>query len=460
MRTGLILSLAGMALSMGAGHLSAAGPPNIVWLVGDDVGPLEIGCYGHPTIKTPAIDRLARQGVRYTRAFVTTSSCSPSRASFLTGKYPHATGAENLHDPLPAEQVILPEMLRVKGYYSGVVGKFHLGPATRPKFDRVLGAVDDWRRFLEERPKDRPFFLLVGFHDAHRPFDRGCVEPPTRTDAVVVPPYLPDVDEARRELAGFYDEIRRMDAVIGDVTAWLEAAGLTDETMVVFFGDNGPPFPRAKTTLYDSGIATPLVIRWPGQARAGLVQTGQISTVDLVATTLEAVGLDVPGDVQGVSQLASLTDPLWTGRRFVFAERNWHDFDDHSRAVRTRHYKYIRNALPQRAQETSADSIVAPLFQRMRKMRDAGTLSREQMLLFRDPRPSEELYVLDADPWEFRNVAADPAYASVLSDMRSALDDWVQQTRDVPPSKALPDEFDRETGKRIRPPHPRPRSAR
>ena len=434
--------------------LLAADAPNIIWFVGDDIGPKELGCYGHPTIKTPAIDRLAAEGVRYVNAFVTTSSCSPSRCSFLTGKYPHATGAEDLHDPLPAAQIILPEILREKkGYHTGVVGKFHLGSAARPKFDRVRPGVASWKDFLDDRPKDRPFFLLVGFHDAHRPFDRGCVDPPTRPQDVTVPPYLPDIAEARDELAAFYDEIRRMDRVIGQVADRLARDGLADNTMLVFFGDNGPPFARAKTTLYDSGIATPLVIRWPGRARPGLVQHGQISVVDLVPLTLAALDLPIPADVQGVSQLGSLDDPLWAGRRYVFAERNWHDLDDHSRAVRTLRYKYIRNRLPGRALENSADSIVAPLFQKMRRMRDAGTLTRRQMLLFRDPRPSEELYVLDEDPWEFHNVAADPAYAGVLARLRTRLDRWVDETNDVPPSKALPDEFDRETVKRIRPPH-------
>ena len=126
----------------------------------------------------------------------------------FTGKYPHATGAEDLHDPLPNEQRILPQML--SGHFSAICGKFHLGGQTLPKFDVVKKKVDDWKAVLDERPKDKPFFLAVSFHDAHRPFDRRCVSPPTRPEDVVVPPYIPDIPEARAEYAGFYDEIRRI----------------------------------------------------------------------------------------------------------------------------------------------------------------------------------------------------------------------------------------------------------
>lgn len=430
--------------------LSAETPPNILWFIGDDIGPLELGCYGHPNIKTPNVDRLASVGVRYTNAFVTISSCSPSRVTMFTGKYPHATGAENLHDPLPADQRVLPQMLRRKNYFSAICGKFHLGAATVPKFDVVKPKVGYWKTVLESRPPDRPFFLSVSFFDAHRPFDRGCVKPPTRPEDVILPPYIPDVPEARAEYAGFYDEIRRMDAVIGEVLGWIEEQGLSENTLVIFFGDNGPPFPRDKTTLFDSGIRTPLLVRWPARIKTDFVSLAQFSTVDLVPTCLAAAGLDIPADVQGKNLIDTFTDPAARGREFVFAERNWHDFEDHSRAVRTTHFKYIRNAFPERPLLYSADSITQPLFQKMRKMRDAATLSPNQMLLFRAYRSAEELYDLRVDPNELRNIVGDPAYQPVLQRMRKALDEWIERTGDIAPEPALLDMFDPETGKRIR----------
>ncbi|RJP24997.1 MAG: heparan N-sulfatase [Candidatus Omnitrophota bacterium] len=427
--------------------------PNIIWLIADDVGSKEIGCYGHPTIRTPNIDRMAGEGIRFTQAFVTTSSCSPSRASMFTGKYPHSTGAEDLHDPLPAEQAILPELLAPAGYYSGNVGKYHLGKFAEKKFDRLLPKVEDWKLFLNERPQNRPFFLSLGFYDAHRTFDRGCIDPPYTHDEVIVPPYLPDIEEAREELAGFYDEITRMDGVIGEMMQYLETEGIARNTLVVFFGDNGMPFPRAKTTLYDSGIETPLIACWPEQINAGQVYEGLASLVDLAPTMLHAAGLPIPDDMQGRSLIDQVREPNLHDRDYIFAEKNWHDLDDHSRAVRDGRFKYIRNAFPEKPLENSADSSVAPLFQQMRKMRDAGTLTREQALLFRARRAKEELFDLAYDPMEFHNVAYESAYQGVLERMRNALDEWIEATNDISPSKSLPDEFHAETGERIRPPH-------
>ena len=428
-------------------------PPNILWLIADDVGPWEFGCYGHPTIRTPNVDRLAREGLVFTHAYVTTSSCSPSRASLFTGKFPHATGAENLHEPLPADQVILPEILAQHGYYTGNAGKLHLGAAARKKIGRVFNKLDDWRTFLDERPKDKPFFLSVGFFDAHRTFDRGCVDPPYEHSEIVVPPYLPDTPEVREDLAGFYDEITRMDGVIGAILQRLEEEGILDNTLVMFLGDNGIPFPRAKTTMYESGIQTPLVFRWPGKFQAGREYSGLTSVVDITPAMLDAVNLPIPEEMQGVSLLKQIADPGHSGNEYIFAEKNWHDLDDHTRAVRDRRYKYIRNAYPEKPLETAADCANSLTFQAMRRMRDAGTLHDGAMLLFRSRRAPEELYDIECDPNEFHNLVMDPAYQTVLVRMRERLDRWIRETQDVSPSDTLPDEFDPETGKRIHPPH-------
>ena len=428
--------------------------PNVIWIIGDDVGPDEFGCYGHPTIRTPNIDALAEGGIRFSNAFVTTSSCSPSRASLFTGKYPHSTGAENLHDRLPADQVILPEILGQNGYFTGSVGKFHLGGAARQKLDWFDGNVLSWKGFLAERPQDQPFFLAVGFVDAHRPFDRGCVDPPYTHDEITVPRYLPDIPEVREDLAGFYDEITRMDSVIGNLVDQLEAEGALDNTIIVFLGDNGMPFPRAKTTLYDSGIHTPLVIHWPeGLKQSGVANT-LASSVDLAPTILDALEMPIPDDMEGVSLLRTLQQPYREqARDYIYAERNWHDYDDHSRAVRDRRYKYIWNAFPMRPLEQSADSIKTDMFDRIIELRDSNKLTSEQMLLFRSRRAEEELYDLENDPNEFYNLAYEPAYQGVLERMRKQLKQWREETDDIPPSDALPDEFDPETGARIRPPH-------
>ncbi|MDP8244127.1 MAG: sulfatase [Candidatus Hinthialibacter antarcticus] len=427
--------------------------PNIIWIIADDVGGRDIACYGHPTIRTPTIDALAKGGLQFTNAFVTISSCSPSRCSVFTGKYPHSTGADNLHDPLPANQAIVPELLAPAGYHTGSVGKLHLGDAAAKKFHSVKGKVTDWSSFMDERPKQQPFFLQMGFVDAHRPFDRGCIDKPYTHEEIVVPRYLPDIPIVRENLAGFYDEITRMDQEIGKLMDHLRENNLLENTLIIFWGDNGMPFPRAKTTMYDSGISTPLIAFWPRMIQPQQKYDGLVSTVDIAPATLQAAGVEVPSDMQGVSLTDQVMNPSEHERDYIFAEANWHDFDEHIRAVRDKRYKYIHNAFPERALETSADSLNTPMFEEIRKLRDANQLTQEQMLLFRSRRAEEELYDITADPNEFYNLAYDPAYQKVLVRMRKRLDQWIQETNDIPPDDSLPNEFHPETGKRIKAEH-------
>ena len=423
--------------------------PNIVWLVADDAGWKDFGCYGHPTIRTPNIDKLAEEGVRFTHAFVTSPQCSPCRASMWTGKYAHSVGAEDLHAPLPKDQVILPELLKQKGYYSGNVCKLHLGKDAADKFDFIHQDIKAWQKFMDTRPKNRPFFLTLGFRDPHRPYQKGTFQPPHTKDDVIVPPYLPDTDEVREDLALYYDEISRMDAEIGDLLKRLKQEQIEEDTVVFFWSDNGQPFPRAKGTLYDAGIAEPLIVRWKANIAPG-VRHGLASLVDITPTVLDIVGIKVPPDIQGRSMLPEIKSCKAPGRKYIFAERNWHDIDDHIRAVRNKRFKYIRNYFPKEPFCIPADAAASVTFQEMRKLRDAGTLTAEQMLMFRWPRPAEELYDLENDPDEFRNLADEAAYQTILQQLRRQLDKWIAETDDVPPEKRLPNKYDYETGQRLK----------
>jgi len=427
----------------------ASAPPNILWFIGDDVGRQNIGCDGNPAARTPNLDGLAADGVRFTNAFVTSPSCSPTRNSMFSGQVAHTLRVEDLHAPLPQGVDILPTLLRARGYWSGLVGKNHMGPHAAAQFDMVAGGVGKWRDFFDQRPKDRPFFLTVAFYDAHRPFDQKALDPPTDPAAVVVPPYLPDIPEVRRELAYFCDEIGRMDLAVGRILQRLDEEGLAENTLVLFVGDNGMPFPRAKTTLYDSGIGTPLVVRWPGHAPKAATRAGLVSTIDLAPTMLAAAGLDAPAPMHGRTLLPMLADPKARPNTVVFAERNWHCIDDHIRAVRTERLKYIRNAYPDEPLGYPPDITREPSFQAMRKLRDAGRLTPEQMLQFRKPRPREELYDVTADPYEFTNLADDPAHRETLAALRVQLDRWIADTDDVPVTKRLKNTHDPETAEQI-----------
>jgi arylsulfatase A-like enzyme len=430
----------------------AAKRPNFVVLVADDMAWDDCGAYGHPHIRTPNLDRLAREGMRFDRAFLTTSSCSPSRACILTGRYPHATGAPELHMPLPLDQRMLTESLREAGYYTAAAGKWHLGNPAKVKFDRVReggvpSGADFWLPTLRERPKDRPFFLWLAAFDPHRPYKQAPIARPHATTDVIVPPFLPDTDVVRQDLADYYDEISRFDTNVGLVLDELEAQHATSDTFVLFLSDNGRPFPRCKTTLYDDGIRTPFVVRFPGRVKPGSIARTLVSSVDIAPTVLELAGVKSPPTFQGQSFAAVLTNPQAKAREYAYAEHNWHDYRAFERGVRSERYTYIRNWLPELPGTPPADAVSSPTFQQMRTLRDQGKLNDVQRSCFVMPRAAEELYDTEQDPHSFHNLASDPKHRDVLERLRRALDAWQQETGDqFEREKLTPDRFDRELG--------------
>jgi arylsulfatase A-like enzyme len=422
--------------------------PNFVIFIADDQGEGDLGCYGHPVLETPNIDRLAAEGMRFDSAFLTISSCSPTRCSFLTGRYPHNTGAEDLHQPLPADQKTLAWYLRRAGYHAMSVGKWHLGDDERRNWDRVVDCAgrDTAREaveLLEARPKDKPFFFWVATKDPHRPFDADAVDRPHDPADVIVPPYLPDHPLIRKELALYYDEIKRFDNHVGLVRAELERQGLLDGTFIVYLSDNGMPFPRAKTTLYDSGIHTPLIVRYPGLVEPGSVHGGMVSTIDVAPTILELAGVEQT-TMQGRSLLPALEDPAATVREAIFAEANWHDFEKFTRAVRTERLLLIRNYYWDKPLWNSVDSINAITWKGFMEMHRAGKLTEAQRFLFVEPRPYEELYDLKSDPHSLANVADDPEHRAELNRLRTLLDNWRVETSDRMPTERRLDGWTRE----------------
>jgi arylsulfatase A-like enzyme len=430
----------------------AAERPNIILLIADDMAWNDCGAYGNKHIRTPNIDRLAREGLRCDRAFLATSSCSPSRASIITGRYPHNTGAEKLHMPLPAKQVTFPELLKQAGYYTAAAGKWHLGGPAKPKLDLVRegggpGAEQHWLPVLRDRPKGKSFFLWLAATDPHRPYAANAIPQPHTPADVTVPPFLPDTPAVRKDFALYYDEIARLDHYVGEMLAELDRQKVADNTLVLFITDNGRPFPRCKTTLYDSGIKTPLIARWPARIKPGSTSKSLVSTIDLAPTILELAGLKAGPTFQGHSFAKLFDDPAATARDFAFAEHNWHDFDDHQRAVRAPRFLYIRSSYTDIPLTPPADAVRGATFQEMRRLRDAGKLTPAQMTCFVKPRPAEELYDCDADPYQTRNLASDPAHANPLAALRAELARWEKATDDRVPARRTPDKYDRETGK-------------
>ena len=445
-----------------------ASPPNLVFIIADDLSWNDLGAYGHPHVRTPNLDRLAAEGMRFDQAFLTTSSCSPSRSSIITGQYPHNTDAEQLHWPLPAEQITFVEKLKDAGYWTAQAGKWHLGDAVRDRFDEIrdVGTIgfmlspdgeslppegdgsgsENWLSLLQDRPQGQPFFLWLAAVDPHRPYEEGIIDQPHTTDEVVVPPYMPDVSEVREDLALYYDEINRLDSYVGRVLDTLEEQGVAHHTLVLFIADNGRPFQRDKTTLYDGGIKTPWIVKWPARVSAGSTTSSLVSSVDIATTFLDLAGVDVPDSFEGVDFSPLLADPSAEVRDHIYAEDHWHDHDDFARAVRTKRFKYIRNFFPELPNTPPADALTGIAFKATLALKESGGLTEDQMAIFDSPRPEEELYDIEADPNELNNLAGNPEFDAVLDDMRERLRIVREASGDLDPEFRTPDEFDRTTG--------------
>jgi arylsulfatase A-like enzyme len=387
--------------------------PNILVLIADDAGWRDFGCYGNPYIRTPNIDRLSAGGFKAENAFLTIPQCSPSRISVLTGKYPHQTGAEDLHMPLPDSEILIPRYLKKENYFTGYLRKGHFGPNGQKQFDWHSNDLDDFAEFLD-LSKNRPFFMWVGFTDPH----------------VIVPPYLVDDSDTRSELADYYNYITRMDGQIGSYLQTLRNRDLIENTLIIFFSDNGAPFPRAKGTLYDSGIKTPLIFHWPAVIEKGVVYPHLMSVIDLAPTILEASGVEVPEIMEGESILNKLSDPTLPGRDYIYSERNWHNCDEHMRSIRSDRFKFISNAYTDLPHGSPSDLGASLSWKSLKKLYDKGALTPAQAMLFTVPRPSEELYDIKNDPYESQNLISDPAYQDIVAELRENLQLWREQTND------------------------------
>lgn len=435
---------------------AVAQPPNFVIFVADDMAWNDCGAYGNPAVRTPNIDRLAKQGMRFDRALLTCSSCSPSRCSMLTGRYPHNTGAGELHLPLPEDQVLLTTPLRKAGYWTAAIGKWHLGKSAESQVDQVTPSRPEtmdqaWVSALKQRPMDKPFFLWAAHSDPHRGYRKGAVDPPHDPQRVVVPPFFPDTKSVRNDLALYYDEVCRFDRHIGVVLDELDRQGIAEDTFVLVISDNGRPFPHCKTRVTLPGVGTPFVVRFPKRVKAGSTSDRVISTLDVAPTILELAGLEPLASFQGQTFAPALDDPNYEVREFAFAEHNWHDYMAFERAVHSRRYCYVRNWLPDVPGTPPADAVNSPTFAEIKRLDGLGQLGDDQKGCLESPRPAEFLYDVIEDPQCLKNLAGDSALSEVLGRHREALARWQSDTEDVFPGKdkLTPDGFDRETGKRI-----------
>lgn len=439
-----LLGICGLSVGQTGAGQTAAAPPNILVFLADDAG-MDFGCYGSTHVSTPNIDRLAREGVRFEKAFLTSPQSSPSRTSMMTGLFAHTIGTEDLHSPLPPDIPMLPSYFRRAGYLTGSMLKTHWGPEGDKQFDRMIpggylpGQGDltehtyaNYAGFLDECGS-APFFLWIGFIDPHRPYNREVCPQVNDPDKMPVPPFLVDGPDTRRDLADYCDEITRMDENIGKMLSILEEKGKLDNTVVVFLSDNGMPFPRCKGSLYDSGIRTPLLFRWKGHIPPGTVHTdGLVSTIDLAPTLLQLAGIPPPASMYGESFHFLLFDCEKRGRDYIFSERNWHDTDEYIRCIRSEKYKLIYNAYYELPHGTAADLSSSVSWYELKKRQREGWLRKEQMQIFTAPRAMVELYDLENDPYELDNIADRREDVLRSKKLAALLVDWQKKTLDHP----------------------------
>ncbi|KAH8881841.1 putative mucin-desulfating sulfatase [Thozetella sp. PMI_491] len=428
-----------------------AGPKNILLMIADDLGREVMGCYGSQAVQTPHLNSLASSGTRFDFAFASTASCSGSRTTIYTGLHTHNNGSYGLNHDKNGFQThgdieTAPQVFNDIGYKTGILGKVHVSPDSQYPWQvreestsRDVAFIADRAKafFQASRDEAKPFFLTIGFVDPHRDIPHrggfgnvdGNYDPRLQDriytpEEVVIPTWANDLPEVRQELAEYYRSIHRMDQGIGLILKNLGDMGYSQDTLVVFMSDNGPPFINSKTTLYDAGVRLPLLVRAPGR-EAGIINPNMVSWVDILPTFLDWAGhagrqptSGCWGPRRGRSFLpivdTNQEDTAWSR---VFGSHTFHEVTNYwpTRYMRERRYKYHRNGM----RNTGDPATGKPVMVGQRTLQD---------YIF---RPAEELYDLEQDPAEVRNLANDPQYKEKLLEMRAALEQWQNDTEDL-----------------------------
>ena len=450
-------------------------PPNILWIIGENFD-LDFGCYGAKNVRTPNVDGLAEKGIRYTNVFSTSPVCAPSRSAFMTGMYQTTTDTHHMRSHrdddyrLPSGVRPITQRLHDVGYITAnlkTIGDREVGTG---KLDLnfvnegQLYTTEDWERLKTEQP----FFAQINMPEAEYDiYDRKSAEKPrvkwvgeewhpkvATPENVTPPPYYPDHPVTRQEWARYLNSATGTDVRIGWILDRLEQDGLADDTVVVFFSDNGRLEARGIHWCWDSGLHVPMVIRWPknypapDQIKPGAVSDELISLIDLTATTLWIAGIEQPAGMQGRNFLGDHVGPA---RHYVFSARDRIDETEiRLRSVRDKQYHYVRNYTPGAGFPTlnrykEKCFLVKPL---MRQLLAEGRLEGPPADLMK-PFPKELLYDTQADPYEVVNLAdsEDPQHQAALSRMRAALDTWIVETNDrgeIPESRDIVAPFEKE----------------
>ena len=422
--------------------------PNIIVFIADDVSWDDFGCYGNKQVHTPNIDKLSENGIRFTNAYLTASSSSPSRNSIMTGRYPHNTGAAELHTEPPLDMISFPEIMRNNGYYSVLSGKFHMGEYAKRGFDKMNynyaeigdGGEKLWLKNLQESPKEKPFFMWFAAIDAHRPWGVNEFSGTHNPTQIQTPFYLANGEPTKIDLAKYYDEITRFDFYIGEIVKELKAQDKFENTMIIIMADNGRPFPHSKTRVNDRGMKTPFIIHYPALIKENTgVCSALVSAIDIAPTLIKLSGSKPLKTVQGFSFDKLLTNKNQEFRNYIFAEHNWHDFEAHERMVRSRNFMFIFNSRPLLTLEGGRDIVSSPSSIELIELKNGNKINKEQAEIFLTPRPVEELYNSENDSLQIVNLSLDANNQKELLKLRKVMKNWMKRTDDNIPEKITKD---------------------
>jgi arylsulfatase A-like enzyme len=418
--------------------------PNIIWISTEDMSP-HLGCYGDNVAKTPNIDKIAANGIRFTNVFTTAAICAPCRAGIITGMYQTSIGCMHMRTTSyrrsvdnPIEFTSVPphyvktftEYLRRAGYYCTNNNKTDYQFAKDPVPASIWDECSRKAHYKNRPDKNQPFFAVFNWVGTHESQSWNITNVKTDPAKVKVPPYYPDNEIIRKNIARMYDNIATLDSVVGSIIAELKSEGELDNTIIFFWGDHGDGLPRSKRWLYDSGLNIPLIVSYPSGLKAGTVDDRLISSIDLGPTVLSLAGVPVPAHMQGIPFLG---DQAGSTRDAVFAARDRVDESyDMIRSVRTKEYLYIRNYYPNEPFPIWVPYLSnMPIYKEMLRLDAEGKLTGAQKSWFAYSRPPEELYDVKNDPYQVRNIINDPKLKPVLEEMRKRHRQWTIETGDM-----------------------------
>jgi len=446
---GVIGTLSTSCFAPAGSHRAPGKRPNILFAIADDWSWPHAGIAGDRVVKTPTFDCIAREGVLFTNAYVAAPSCTPSRGAILTGQWHwRLDEGVNLWSTLPAKFDVYPDILENAGYHVGFTRK-GWGPGRDEAAGRTRNPAGDryknFETFLQARPNDEPFCFWFGSYDPHRGYKwLSGAQSGMKPQDVKVPAPLPDSEDVRNDICDYYLMVQRFDRELGEIIKTIEQNGWLDNTIVVITGDNGMPFPRCKSNLYDLGTNVPLAVRWPANVTGGRVVKDFISLTDLAPTFLELAGLKPIDEMTGrsfldilLSNKSGLVDPA---RDHVLTGKERHTLGQETgpggypcRAIRSHDFLYIRNFKPDRwpagHPESYRDIDGSPTKKYMMDHRDEPQVTGLFHLAF-DKRPAEELYDLKKDPDQLHNVASQPQYAQTKAKLTAALTAELKATAD------------------------------